>query len=169
MPSAKIGTENVTSFDFGDGYQFTACFDDKQPLNQLEVCSKRDDYRVRTPGEDLEEVQQIVSTCSDELVIGESSEDYCAITDEEADSIVVKRNSVSRRRGTNPDCRLLKIVMSRKQSIVQGGNQVKIGIRHEEYRMRNRQIIAGPTVNTPVGTGRYKYFPNGHVSKRTSE
>lgn len=125
MSSPNIGTENVTSFDFGNEYQFTACFDDKQRLNQLEMYCNRDDYRFRTLGEDLEEVQQIVSTCSDELVNEDSPEDYGAVTDEETDSIVVLRNSVTRRRDTNHDYRPVKIVISRKQSVDQGGNQVE--------------------------------------------
>jgi uncharacterized protein (DUF1015 family) len=160
--------EEILAFDFGNTCLFTVYFDEEQLFNQLEKHYNRYKYRFKVPEEDLEEVQQTLDNYFYELVIEDSPEESCVVADEETDSNVILSNSVMRKQRRNHDIYLMKGKISIKRAVEQGAIRVKIGSQGRESRMENQRIIAGPIVNPPVGTGRYKYLPNSNLTKRTS-
>ena len=125
MPSFNVDMEEITAFDFGNTYLFTAYFDEEQLFNQLEKYYNRDKYRFKVPEKDLEEVQQTLDNYFYELVIEDSSEEYCVVADEETDSNATLSNSVMRKRRGNHDIYLMKNKLSLEQAVEQGAIRVE--------------------------------------------
>lgn len=114
MPSFNVDTEEITTFDFGNRYLFTAYFDEEQLFNQLKQYYYSDKYRFEIPDSDLKQVQQTLDSYSYKLVIEDSPENYCVVADEEANSNTILKNSVIRKQRRNHDIYLIK-----KQTITQ--------------------------------------------------
>ena len=125
MPSFNVDMEEITAFDSGNTYLFTAYFDEEQLFNQLEKYYNRDKYRFKVPEKDLEEVQQTLDNYFYELVIEDSSEEYCVVADEETDSNATLSNSVMRKRRGNHDIYLMKNKLSLEQAVEQGAIRVE--------------------------------------------
>ncbi|WP_256299320.1 hypothetical protein [Haloarchaeobius salinus] len=117
--------EEITAFDFGNTYLFTAYFDEEQLFNQLEKYYNRDKYRFKVPEEDLEEVQQTLDSYFYELVIEDSPEEYCVVADEETDSNAILSNSVMRKQRRNHDIYLMKDKLSLEQAVEKGAIRVE--------------------------------------------
>jgi hypothetical protein len=117
--------EEITAFDFGNTYLFTAYFDKEQLFNQLEKYYNRDKYRFKVPEEDLEEVQQTLDSYFYELVIEDSPDEYCVVADEETDSNAILSNSVMRKQRRNHDIYLMKDKLSLEQAVEQGAIRVE--------------------------------------------
>lgn len=125
MPSFNVDTEEITAFDFGNTYVFTAYFDEEQLFNQLKKYYNRDKYRFKVPEEDLEEVQQTLDNYFYELVLEDSPEEYCVVADEETDSNAILSNSVMRKQRRNHDIYLMKNKLSLEQAVEQGAIRVE--------------------------------------------
>ncbi len=125
MPSFNVDMEEITAFDFGNTYLFTAYFDEEQLFNQLEKYYNRDKYRFKVPEEDLEEVQQTLDSYFYELVIEDSPEEYCVVADEETDSNAILSNSVMRKQRRNHDIYLMKDKLSLEQAVEKGAIRVE--------------------------------------------
>ena len=69
MPRFNVDTEEITAFDFGNTYLFTAYFDEEQFFNQLKKYYSRDKYRFKVLEEDPERVQQTLDNYFYKLVI----------------------------------------------------------------------------------------------------
>ncbi|MFB6215675.1 MAG: hypothetical protein ABEJ72_01705 [Candidatus Aenigmatarchaeota archaeon] len=125
MPSFNVDMEEITAFDFGNTYLFTAYFDEEQLFNQLKKYYNRDKYRFKVPEEDLEEVQQTLDSYFYELVIEDSPEEYCVVADEETDSNAILSNSVMRKQRRNHDIYLMKDKLSLEQAVEKGAIRVE--------------------------------------------
>ena len=93
--------------------------------------------------------------------------EYCIVVEKETDSNVIPRKLVMRRT-REIQCMPDENSLSFGQVIEQSAVRVEIEGRCGESRMENQRITAGPTVKTPVGTSRYKYLPNSHLTKSIS-
>ena len=125
MPIFNVDTEEITAFDFGNTYLFTAYFDEEQLFNQLKKYYNKDKYRFKVPEEDLEEVQQTLDNYFYELVLEDSPEEYCVVADEETDSNAILSNSVMRKQRRNHDIYLMKDKLSLEQAVEQGAIRVE--------------------------------------------
>lgn len=101
MPRFNVESEEITASEFGNTYLFTAYFDEEQLFNQLKNYYNNDGYRFKVLAGDLKGVQQTLDNYFYELVIEDSSEEYCVVVDEETDSNAILSNSVMRKQRQN--------------------------------------------------------------------
>lgn len=123
MPRFNVDTEEITAFDLGNTYLFTAYFDEEQLFNQLKKHYNKNKYRFKVPEEDLKEVQQTLDNFY-KLVLEESPEEYCVVADEETDSNAILSNSVMRKQRRNHDIYLMKDKLSLEQAVEKGSIRV---------------------------------------------
>jgi hypothetical protein len=125
MPCFNIDTEDITAFDFGNRYLFTAYFDENQLFNQLEKYYNRYRYYFKVAEEDLEEVRQILDNYFCKLVVEDSTEEYCVVANEETDTDAILRNSVMSKQRQNHGIYLMKDKLSLKQAVEQRAIQIE--------------------------------------------
>lgn len=125
MPSFDIDKEEITAFDLGNGYLFTAYFDEDLLFNQLKEYYNSDKYRFEIPDGDLEQVRQILNEFYYELKIEHSLEDYCVTIDEDVDSSSILRNSVKRKHRECHEIYLMKDKLSVEQALEHGAVHIE--------------------------------------------
>lgn len=133
MPRFDIDTEEITAFEIGDTYYFTTYFDEESLFKQLNQYYKTGKYRFEIPGDDLEQVRQILDEFYYSLRIEDNWEDYCVAADKEADTSSILRNSVMNTNRGLHEIFLMKDKLSVEQAIEEGATPLeKPGITTEE-------------------------------------